>query len=248
MPSLLRRVGRFGKNWLGRCHGVYETSEQVHAHLPRNRKIGHDHSEAAVLYIDRPLVARPSDYPAMFWMRPMLNDTSRVFDWGGNLGHSYLTFRRYFEIPKHLHWTVCDLPAVIAKGREYVQDKNAAHLHFTSSLDDAAGHDIFLSCGALQYWYESFAGWLKKLPSLPAHLLINRIPVWEGKTYFTLEDIKAVVNPYLIRNRSEFVDSLTTIGYELVDSWPCLESTVRIRLRPSRHISAYAGFYFRLKP
>jgi putative methyltransferase (TIGR04325 family) len=245
LSQLLSLVGHAGRNRIGRCYGIFDSMGEAYAHAPKRRKIRFDSPDAATLYIDRPLSARPSDYSAMYWLSPLLSNESHIFDLGGNLGHSYLTFRRYMRLPQHLKWTVCDLPAVIEKGRQFIKDKGAEHLDFTSDFQHADGCDIFLSFGALQYCDPGLEDSLTQLPHPPKHVLINRIPVWEGETYCTLEDIGEIISPYQIRNRHEFIASTTAAGYELVDSWECLDSSVRIRFHPSRSLSSYSGFYFR---
>jgi putative methyltransferase (TIGR04325 family) len=195
-------------------------------------------------YLDRPVVARVSDYPAMFWLSTFIKDVDSIVDFGGNLGQSYYTFAKYIELPARLRWAVCDVPAVVSQGEELAGTRSAPHLTFITQLASA---DVILTFGTLQYIPQAFSEILNALDPKPKHVIVNRTPVWDGDEYFTLEDLGRSVCPYQIFNRQRFVASLSAAGYELKDSWQCPDASCRIRLQPRRSIQSYSGFYFRLR-
>jgi putative methyltransferase (TIGR04325 family) len=186
----------------------------------------------------------PSDYPLLVWLNTALSDRSTVFDLGGNVGHSYYTYQSYISYPNNLKWITCDVPEAVKVGRELARRYNLSDLSFTEEFADAYKANILISCGTLQYLELSLADILKTLDRQPQHLLINQVPFYEGKQYITLQNLIHSYVPYKIQNRLEFINSLTALGYELVDSW-YYNRTCSIPFHPERFVNAYHGFYFR---
>lgn len=185
----------------------------------------------------------PSDYPLLVWLNSALSDRSTVFDLGGNIGHSYYTYRSYISYPTNLKWVTCDLPEVVKVGRELARRFNLSALSFTEEFAEAQKANILMTCGTLQYLKLSLADLLKTLDRQPRHLLINQVPFYDGKQYITLQNLINSYVSYKIQNRSEFINSLTALGYELVDNWH-YNRTCSIPFHPQRFVNAYHGFYF----
>jgi putative methyltransferase (TIGR04325 family) len=71
------------------------------------------------MYLERTKVIYPADYPVMFWLEKFIGEGCRkFFDLGGHIGVSYYAYQLHIGYPQDLRWTVCDVPAVVAKGRE----------------------------------------------------------------------------------------------------------------------------------
>lgn len=185
----------------------------------------------------------PSDYPLLIWLNSALSDRSTVFDLGGNVGHSYYTYRSYICYPNDLKWITCDVPEAVKIGRELARKFNLSALSFTEEFAEAQKANILITCGTLQYLKSSLADLLKTLDRQPKHLLINQVPFYDGKQYITLQNLIHSYVPYKIQNRLGFINSLTALGYELVDDWHYTR-TCSIPFHPELFVHAYRGFYF----
>jgi putative methyltransferase (TIGR04325 family) len=226
--------------------GIYTSFAEAEVGPYPHRLVGYDHEKIARIEEPNLEVLNPGDYPLLFWFSSILPQTRTVFDLGGNLGLAWYAYRRYLTFPECLHWTVCEVPAVVAAGRELAAKKNADQLFFAVGREDADGADVYFSCGALQYIEEPLGAMLAKLGDPPRHLLINRVPLCDGPTFITLQNNGDWVSPYKVENRDEFTRGVESLGYELVDSWKiprCLE----VLMSPQHHAENFHGMYFRRK-
>ncbi|PSB59230.1 methyltransferase, TIGR04325 family [Chamaesiphon polymorphus] len=194
---------------------------------------------------------KPSDYPMLVWLREAFTDSSTVFDLGGTTGYGYYTYRKYISFPESLHWQVCEVPKIVEVGKELMEIIPSSGLNYTTKMLDAEA-EIFFSTGMLQYFEESLADMLAKWSVKPRHLVIDRIPLYEGETYVTLQRpliVRPQGNfvsyiPFKIQNRTKFINDLLGLGYELVDTWQ-QDRQCFIPFHPDRFVDAFHGFYFR---
>lgn len=201
----------------------------------------------ADLYLEYTEKLRPSDYAVLFWMKPIIRDCSSVFDLGGNIGLQCYSFEKYLGYPPNLQWIVCDLPVIVSFGKELAAKKSMNRLSFTHEYGDANGTDILLTVGTLSFMETELSSILSTLHTKPKHIFVNRIPLYDGKTYYTVRNLSPIMAVYRIFNRKEFIDSVLAHGYEMVDVWNILEATCTIPFRADRAIHSYSGLYFRLK-
>jgi putative methyltransferase (TIGR04325 family) len=185
----------------------------------------------------------PSDYAVLYWLSRLLPDTRLLFDLGGDVGSRYLAFRKYLTYPSNFTWLVNEIPAVVGLGRTIAQEETAPHLHFTTDYSRLAEADILLASGVLQV-LEDWNGFLRRAPSLPRHVLINRTPVGDQPEAATLCAIGVSFNPYHIFNRRSFIAAFVDLGYRLVDEWRTPENACRIPDHASYSLDAFSGFYF----
>jgi putative methyltransferase (TIGR04325 family) len=232
------------ERWPGSYRGVFDSFAAARASAP-NKKLGFDHVELAHLYDSRIGKAFPSDYPVMFWLSCLLPELRSVFDWGGHIGVSYYSYAKYLQFPASLSWRVGDVPQIIKAGAEVAQARGATALSFTQHIADADGFDLLLANGSLQFVETAFSESLRALQRPPRHLLINKLPVYDGATFVTLENTIHSYNPYRVGNRAAFVGSIESQGYLLVDEWQTPDISCHIPLHRDRSIPAYSGFYFR---
>jgi putative methyltransferase (TIGR04325 family) len=234
----------------GMFWGVYRTFEEARAAAPQGRNVGFDHDAVSEIYPDRVHRIFAYDYPVLFWLRPLLADGLKVFDIGGHVGVHYISYRRYLPELARVFWTTCDVPAVAEAGRRMAAARgDVPKLSFTSDLRQIAGHDIVFASGSLQYIDSpSLAELLQALPALPRHLILNKVPLQDGPTFVTLQNAKVTFTPTCMRNRDEFVGSLTALGYEVVDSWDVPEREHYIPMQPEHSFGASAGLYMTLRP
>lgn len=230
--------------WPGAYRGVFGSFAEARASAPSTRPVGFDHPELATLYDSRIHKAFPSDYPVLFWLQRLGTEISSVFDWGGHVGVSYYTYVRYGLNPA-LAWRVGDVPAIIEAGRRIAATRGIAALSFTSEFSDGDGFDLLLANGSLQFVDMPFAESLARFQKRPAHVIVNKLPAYDGPSFVTLENTIHSFNPYRVFNRAAFVESLTALGYTLVDSWENPDVTLSLPLHRERSLAAYSGFYFR---
>jgi putative methyltransferase (TIGR04325 family) len=230
----------------GRFRGVFETYEAAELAIPKGRLVGYDHPEAAKIYIHHMSKARDSDYPVIFWLGRALREAHSVFDCGGNIGVTYYKFGHYLDFPAGLRWLICDLPEITKAGEEIAMERGAP-LSFTTRLDEGEGCEILLGIGAIQYIQKPLAQSLAEWRQKPKHILINRIPLYEGPMFVTLDNVGPVVCAYQVFNRQQFVTSICEIGYDLVDSWSTPELSCIIRWHASHSFTAHSGLYFRAR-
>jgi putative methyltransferase (TIGR04325 family) len=229
----------------GNCRGLYSTSEEATRAIPRHRRAGYDHSEAATLYSYALDTIRPSDYAALYWISRYPGYLERVFDYGGNVGSAFYGYRTRLKFPPACHWTVCEVHSVAVAGERLASEREETQLSFTTQFERASAATVLITNGALQYIEQPLASRLAALDQKPQRLLINRVAHWNRPAFITLQDIGMSLCPYFVCNREEFIKSLTALGYELLDSWNCPESSCRVRFRQTHQISAYSGYFFR---
>jgi putative methyltransferase (TIGR04325 family) len=231
------------ERWPGAYRGVYASFAEARASVPQ-QKLGFD-LEAPGLYRDRLDSVFPSDYPVLFWLTRALRDASSVFDFGGHVGVSFYAYRKYLDFPPNLRWRVSDLPGIAEEGRQLAAERGERALSFTDKFSDADGFEILLAAGSLQFVETPFGAALHGLVTKPRHILINKLPLYDGEPFVTVQNTVRSFNPCRVDDRQQFIDAVLAEGYELVDQWRNADLSCRIPLHPERSIAAYTGLYFR---
>ena len=231
--------------WARRFRGVYATFEEAVRAAPSTKPIGYD-NPAAASFMEPSGALLPSDYPVLFWLGKALADSPRLLDIGGYVGISYYTYRNYLSYPKNLEWIIQDVPAVNAAGAELARRQNSRGLSFTTAITPALRPQIVLAAGSLQFIEHDFADLLKRMGSLPTHLILNKTPLTDLAEFVTLQDLGPAVCAYRVFNRGKLVGSLDALGYRLVDSWSNLDFACHIPFHSERSIPSYNGMYFKL--
>ena len=224
-----------------RFWGVFSTYAKAKAHVPRRFNRGFD-APGISDTIDETIPERDLDLVRI--LSGLVPRVKTLFDLGGNIGFCFYQYRTRIPYPKEFRWTVCDVPFVIAAGKRIAGKRGESQLAFTDHQEDADDADIYLTSGALQYFEISLADLLGRLKDKPRHVLVNRIPLTEGSTFFTLQHMGYSVVPYRIANLDNFVGSMEELGYILVEKWEN-DRFCNILLRPDRYVRHYYGFYFK---
>jgi putative methyltransferase (TIGR04325 family) len=171
-----------------------------------------------------------------------------VFDFGGHVGVSYHGWRRYLHYRAGMRWLVYDVPAVVKVGAELARERSSERpsegLAFTSELADGRGCSIFLAAGALQYVEEPLTEVLGRIGTLPRHVIVNKMPMYDGESFVTVQSTGRAFHPYRIYNRAAFVAEMGALGYRVVDDWMNREQHCEIPFTRGRDIDAYSGYYF----
>lgn len=223
-----------------RFWGVFRTQAEAKAHVPSGWNQGLD--DPIPETIDEAIPERDAEVVRI--LARLMPEVKTVFDLGGRTGFSFYRYRSQIPYPPDLRWTVCDLPDVNEVGRRIALRRGETQLVFTGNPLDGDGADVYLTCGALQFFEESFAELLQRLKSKPRHLLVNRVPLTEKSEFFTLQHTtgRSIV-PYHIDNIDRFISAVEALGYKLVERW-ANDRTCEIILRPDRFVRHYYGFYF----
>lgn len=228
--------------WERLFYGVYPDFASAQRAIPKTFLSGYDHPETAT-FLGRRLGIRSSDYPILFWLTRLFAENDKLFDFGGYLGISYWSYEPLLKYPTSLRWTVCDLPAVVEKGKELLLSRPAAALSFTTDFSEAAKADILLASGSLQFCERDLADFVAKLEHLPKHLLSNKTPMIDTKSFVTVQNMGPALSPYRILQEREFVRSLTNLGYRLVNQWKNEDFGCVIPFEPDRTVRALTGMY-----
>jgi len=102
-----------------------------------------------------------------------------------------------------------------------------------------------MAAGSLQYVDLGVPQLLDAVGSRPAHLILNKMPVYDGESFVTVQSTGRAFHAYRIYNGTELVTSVTALGYELVDDWQNREQHCEIPFTRGKDIDAYTGYYFR---
>lgn len=199
--------------------GSFDSFAAAEANAPPGKAVSYDDAEAAKTLYSHQLYFY--DYPALFWIQRSLGDGLRsVFDLGGHVGIKYYAFRRVLDCPTDLRWTVCDLPGVVATGRELAIERGSPpQLGFCTDFREASGCDVLYASGSLQYLPTTITEILAALPVKPRRIILNTTAVHPDRTIFTLNSVGFAVCPYRIERHDDLMAELAGAGYKRRDAW-----------------------------
>ena len=239
------RTGRH----VGVCRGVYDTYQQAMNAAPSSRPLGYDHEGPAAMYRDRIDRVFPNDYPMMLWLaKAFEGGSTRLLDLGGHVGIGYYAYQPYINYPGNLSWEVLDVPAVAKAGRELAATRDTARsLSFVDSFDAAANVDVLFTSGCVQYLEQTLAEMLGTLSKRPEWVLVNLLPLHASQSYWTVQSIGEAFCPYRIQHRSEFFESMQSMGYIALDTWENPDKACVVMFDAEHTVRGYAGAAFRLR-
>ena len=224
--------------------GIYPTYEAAIRAIPHGTAIGFDSASVPAFYLNHHFVLNQNDYPVLFWLGKILHPGAAIFDFGGGLGQCWYSYEPYLPVLDQANWIVCDLPAFVKQGQELARQQGVADLLFTSDIEKCAGAAVFMSNGALQYVPEDLPALLSKLAKPPEHILINRVPMYDGEGYYTIQRTRHnSYAPYRVMNREELCRGMRLLGYREQDSWE-VSRTLHVNFQPEYDVEKYYGFYF----
>ena len=226
-----------------RFRGVFASFEEAQASLPANVRIGYDHDEMGGMYRARMDHACESDYGPLFWLRGIVGPDTHLFDFGGHVGVSYYGWRGYLAYPAGMRWTVYEVPAIVRAGIALARERPSDGLGFTDDLAAGTDCNVFLAAGSLQYVDLGLPAIFEQMGVRPRHLVLSKLPLYDGETFVTVQSTGRAFHPYRIGNRTEFLAGLTALGYRVVDDWQNREQHCEIPFTRGRDIEAYSGFY-----
>jgi putative methyltransferase (TIGR04325 family) len=227
-------------------YGVFDSAEAAVRAAPATRPIGYDNDESTTLYDFHLVRVFAYDYPVLYWFRRSLDDGwSQVLDIGGHIGIKYYAFRRYLDYPAGLHWQVCDVPSVAARGREVAASRDAQkRLSFVSTPSEARPSELLLLSGSLQYLPVSIGDLLGTLAGMPRRIIVNITPIHPKRSFFTLNSIGTAFCPYRVMSEADALAQFAARGYRPLDRWDCPGKPMKIPGYPEHSLEQYAGFCF----
>jgi putative methyltransferase (TIGR04325 family) len=235
----------FAGDSVGLVRGVYGTFAEARRSAPATKPVGFDVPGYEHVHIERMHKIQPYDYSVLYWLRPLIRPGCRVFDFGGNVGLHYYAYGDYLRYPVDLRWTVCELPRLVKVGTAIAAREQAPHLRFTESVATASGADVFLASGALQYVEDPLEEVFARIANKPRHLLVNKVPLYDGDSFVTLQNARVAFVPEHVYNRAAFDESLESLGYRLVDAWDVPGLSCFVPFHPDRSLATLSGLYLR---
>jgi putative methyltransferase (TIGR04325 family) len=229
------------------CRGMYGSFEEALQDIPRGGKVGYDHQEVASYYLKiQKETLSLSDYPMLYHLSQIMQNASTeltVLDFGGNIGVHYKRVSKHLDA-KWLQWVVCDVASITRVGR--IACANIGNLSFINEISEfnRSKLDILIASGSVQYIRspDFLILSLKQRNVCPRHILFNAVAVSENPQFVTIQNGGPVYYPEYIFQREQFIESVTNVGYHLVDHWDC-ENDYEIPFYPGRVIKS-EGFYF----
>ncbi|MBV8629379.1 MAG: methyltransferase, TIGR04325 family [Silvibacterium sp.] len=227
-----------------RYRGVYATFEEAERAIPKGRPEGFNLDEVPEFFIGKQFLFNPQDYPVLVWLSQAFEPGCRVFDLGGGFGQCYYKYREYIRYPEGLEWTVCDVESFASRGPEFARQQNADALHFTTERAAADGSTIYLTNGALQYIEPDLPEILGQLSSKPRHVLVNRVPLYDGEPYFSVQSSLHSFVVHKVGNTTRLIRGMEALGYSAIDQWT-LPRSMHVYFHPECDVPSFRGFYFR---
>jgi putative methyltransferase (TIGR04325 family) len=223
--------------------GAFVSYDEALAAVRPGALAGYDHAEIADVSFEKMCQRTLWDYPIMFWLARVTPGTTSLVDAGGHMGTKFRAFAHALSLPASFEWAVYDVREIARAGRARAERDGLSGLSFYDQLEATPPTDVLLCSGLLQYIDIPFAAFLKRLPKLPQHLLLNKVATREGPTVVTLEEFGMAEVPYQVRDHAEFLQTLAALGYVIEDSWtiPTLAHS-----HPAFGVSTSRGFYARL--
>ncbi|MBW4615109.1 MAG: methyltransferase, TIGR04325 family [Desmonostoc vinosum HA7617-LM4] len=251
---------KYERRFAGECYGcfrgVFNTFEQAIQSAPKTKTIGYDNNDLAQEYQEMlesenweqsQHLINSYDYPVLFWLNSIFttNLVNHIFDLGGNVGIHFYAYKKHLNC-QEITWTICDLSEIIKVGKKIAEKRQQKDLFFTTSFAEANNKNILLASGSVQY-VNHFSQQIEKLLVKPVHILVNRLPIYDGKQFVTLQNGGKVFYPQYVFNRSDFIESFNEIGYELIDIWQDRLGSCMIPFYPENSVPFYHGMYFKLR-
>ena len=227
---------------------IAEARESVRRHRPET--LGH---------LDEKLIAanysfysniQMSDYPVLLWLFTILrSEKIDLFDFGGGVGQTFVSFSRYLPEDGLVGWTVHDLPSVVSLADEIFSTKGfPQRLKFTSGMASASSCNVVLAAGSFHFWEKPIADFFKAMGTKPAHFIINRSPMQaHGRSFFTVQEGVDWAVPCQVRSLDEVEAEMQAEGYTLVESWIDPEKSLILPFFPD-YSCPYRGLYFYRDP
>ncbi len=230
--------------------GVYSSFAEALSSIPKNieKEYYIDEKSLEALDVEAEIIRlekiNPDDFTLLPYLQKAFAESQTLFELGGNTGNAYFSYQKHIEYPPEIRWIICDLPVAVNVGRHLFSKIEDPRICFTTSLEKMNQVDILLTSGTLQYIEPSLPKLLGQLVAKPRNVIVNRVPLYEGEEYVTLQSFIDSYVPYKVENIENFLQNMFNLGYELIDTWT-KKRTMNIPFHPECFVDSYKGFYFR---
>jgi putative methyltransferase (TIGR04325 family) len=223
--------------------GVHESWEAASAEAAAFGQVGYNNPASASMY-DHWTRMHAHDYPALCWLlRSMHDELRRVSDVGGSIGIKFLAFRDALAPWPDLHWTIYDLPVVVAHGRELSALRgDTDRLGFVDQIGDLQDCDVLYTSGVLQYLPRTLGEILSEWQHLPKRIIINTTPIHTDAAFFTVNSIGTAFCPYRVQTQANLIRELTKLSYKVREAWINPDKRMTIPMHPEFSLQNYTGF------
>jgi putative methyltransferase (TIGR04325 family) len=227
--------------------GAFSTPAEAEAAAAGVVSLDQDVAANATLHLRLAQTPRPSDAPAMGYLRPLVTLESSLFDLGGNIGNLFYLYAGGMEIPAGFRWMVHDLPAIMQQGAALARERGETRLQFASDISAIAQAPILLASGALHYWPAPLPQMLQRWNARPRHVLMNRTPLINGPETHVIQDAGNFFARCTLYPRAAVFDGMRALGYRLIEAWDAPDLCLHIPAWPERSVKAYSGAYWVLE-
>lgn len=223
--------------------GVHASWDEAVAAARMHGTAGYDNTASAAMYDSR-IRMDAHDYPSLYWLTRSLQDGMKgVFDVGGAIGIKFLAFSEPLRPFQDLIWRVCDVPAMVAHGRELATARgDGTRLEFTDQFAQGEGLDILFASGVLQYLPYTLGEALARFRRLPRRIVINTAAIHPEHDFFTVNSIGTAYCPYRVQTQAALVRGLNSLGYRIRDNWINPGKLLTIPCLPEYSLQHYSGF------
>jgi len=242
MPPLQRALNR-----LLAFHGCFATLREAEQCVAGYESAdGHENAQLTASQVAAAETTRASDYPVLFHLAPIAGQLRSVFDLGGSVGNLFYVLSKHLRFADDLVWTVHDLPGKRPLALALARERNEHRIAFVEDLDAASGVDLLIAVGSIHYFEAPLPELLRGLDRLPAHVMINRTPLFAGRAITYVHDNGEWVIPCKLHDADRLVRDMAALGYEMVAEWFAHERMMPVPLYPD-YREPYRGYYFRLR-
>ncbi len=200
--------------------GRFKTSRDAIDTLPVSRRGSFDNELMASRNIETFSSIHLFDWPVMFFLQKQMEESHLrvVTDFGGHIGVKFYAYRKLLNFPADLTWQVVDVPAMVREGRRRLPPDVHA-LQFFERAEETVACDVLLCSGVLQYVDATVEEIVVRLPRKPRWIVLNKVNISQGETYFTLEDHGRYTLPFRVIAPKELEQARNRLGYTLTASW-----------------------------
>ena len=234
------------QSWHAKHLGAFASFEEANAYIGQRRLPAAGYTLDHEKWLEERHEVACHDYPPLFWISKLIDEhgLKSLVDFGGSAGVSYYAFRNYLTLPADFTWNVCELPEAVEVGTRVARSRGESQLQFFSDPARIADSPLFYASGVLHYLQDSISALLHRNGAQPDHLVINKLPVSWTESLVTVEGGGNSFYPCRVQKYDDFIAELDSMGYGLIDEWPCPQHRMEVSLRPDLDSSQYRGFVF----
>jgi len=228
LPWGMRKIAAFlalyraGLLWGKQFAGVYDSFDDLHNDASEEAWAANALAHARAPKIDPatnfPVLIKEHALPALAvsLLSTMTSDGVRVLDFGGGAGIDFLNLTYALPVMPPLSYTVVELPAVCAAGRE--RWRSDERITFLDALPAAGtSFDLIWSWCAIQYVPRPLDVLARFVTYRPRAMLLVSIPVTAGPRSFVRNQVTGNIPQWVLNCRD--IEASIAPGYRIAGHW-----------------------------